>query len=87
MVMDEPSVVLKTPSIAIGLLSDTMALDWLLLANTTYGGHAVCILGNALFQNQDLTDCDFLSEGGIAGTKITKKNRRFVLGYGLNEVP
>lgn len=40
-----------------------------------------------LFQNQDLTDCDFLSEGGITGTKITKKNRRFVLGYGLNEVP
>lgn len=40
-----------------------------------------------LFQNQDLTDCDFLSEGSVTGTKITKKNRRFVLGYGLNEVP
>ncbi|MGN0907132.1 MAG: BREX-1 system phosphatase PglZ type A, partial [Bullifex sp.] len=40
-----------------------------------------------LFQNQDLTDCDFLSEGSIAGNKVTKKTRRFVLGYGLDEVP
>ncbi len=38
-----------------------------------------------LFQNQDLNDYDFLSEGSIRGDKITKKNRRFVLGYGLQE--
>ena len=40
-----------------------------------------------LFQNQDLEDYDFLSEGSITGTQVTKKDRRFVLGYGLNEVP
>lgn len=40
-----------------------------------------------LFQNQDLTDCDFLSEGSVTGDKITKTTRRFVLGYGLHEVP
>lgn len=39
-----------------------------------------------LFQNQDLADYDFLSDGSITGNRITKKNRRFVLGYGLNEV-
>lgn len=40
-----------------------------------------------LFQNQDLSDYDFLAEGSIKGTKITKKYRRFVLGYGLEEIP
>ncbi len=40
-----------------------------------------------LFQNQDLADYDFLAEGNIKGAKITKKNRRFVLGYGLEEIP
>ena len=39
-----------------------------------------------LFQNQDLEDYDFLSDGSITGTQITKRDRRFVLGYGLNEV-
>lgn len=40
-----------------------------------------------LFQNQDLAEYDFLSEGSITGARITKKKRRFVLGYGLDEVP
>lgn len=40
-----------------------------------------------LFQNQDLAEYDFISEGSIKGEKITKKDRRFVLGYGLEEIP
>ena len=39
-----------------------------------------------LYQNQDLAEYDFISDGNITGKKITKKNRRFVLGYGLNEI-
>ncbi len=40
-----------------------------------------------LFQDKDLKEYDFLAEGSIKGTKITKNKRRFVLGYGLEEIP
>lgn len=39
-----------------------------------------------LFQNQDLDGVDFLAEGSIKGEKITKKDRRFILGYNLEEI-
>ena len=37
--MDKSSVVFEMSSIVIGLLSDTKAFDWLLLANIIYIGH------------------------------------------------
>lgn len=39
-----------------------------------------------LFQSQDLVAYDFIAEGSVSGSKITKTNRRFILGYGLKEI-
>ena len=38
-----------------------------------------------LFQHQDLSETDFLSDGSVKGDKVTYKDRRFILGYGLNQ--
>ena len=39
-----------------------------------------------LFQNQDLESTEFIAEGSMTGDQITSKNRRFVIGYGLNGI-
>lgn len=39
-----------------------------------------------LFQNQDLEPTEFIAEGSMTGDQVTLKNRRFVLGYGLNGI-
>ena len=38
-----------------------------------------------LFQNRDLEEYDFLSDGKIQGKQITKQGRRFVLGYDIKD--
>lgn len=38
-----------------------------------------------LYQHQDLAETDFLSDGSVTGENVTHKDRRFILGYGLNQ--